>query len=454
MARDVRWSWMLGLLLVGCGGGTGSGSTGTGNGGGSSGGGSAAGTPPKVEIGAPPGLSWVEGPTSFDDTFDAFDETRWRRSDGWASSEDFNAGWRADHVRFDGGAMTLQIDPESCPAGCSGRPYASGEFASTRFHGYGRYEVRMKPAKGPGLMTSFSLTTGPYEDTRWDEIDLSFLGSNPRRLQVNYISGSNAVRHDKTLELPFDASEDFHAYGIEWTRTAVHWYVDGKRIHSETGSGGPLPSTPGRILMNLWPGTGPSTEQWLGHFTYPSAPVTASFEELRYGPATSTQVLEGFESGDPKGDRIWALDAETGANIEFWPTIGHQGTALVMAYWTSAAQHASLVRAFPVPQDWRQVRWINFWFFGAATQDTFRMELRDNGASPSSAERFEYRFKDDTVGWKWMSVPLGSFTRRKDWQPAGAPNDGLTLSAVQGLAFEPLGGANHTVRLDDIELEQ
>ena len=107
-----------------------------------------------------------------------------------------------------------------------------------------------------------------------------------------------------------------------------------------------------------------------------------------------------------------------------------------------------------IRDSWRGVRYLNFWFRGTATGDPFRLELRDNGTGPDKAERFEYRFQDDFVGWKWVSVPMTAFKRRTDWQPAGAPNDGLTLSAVRGLAFEPLGGDGRSVLFDDIQLER
>lgn len=453
MARNMKWGLLaIGLALAGCGGNGNAGTDGGSNtGGGNNPGGNNPGTngggSPSGNIGAPPSLSWIDGYPAFDDTFDAFDATRWRRSDNWASSEDFNAGWREDHVRFTGGKMELRLDDQPCSTGgCSGRPYASGEFASTRFHGYGRYEVRMKPAHASGTLTAFAITTGPFEWTRWDEIDIAFVGLNTRRFQASYIT--DGQRRDTGIDLPFDAADDFHTYGIEWTREALHWYVDGKRVHTETGARGPLPSQPGRILVNFWPGVGPSTESWMGRFTYPGTPLASVYDEFRYGPAAPTELLEDFEIPG-----TWKQD-DPGAQMSTWHQEGHQGQALVMSYWVKDASHPNIARTFGTPQDWSQVRHLNFWFRGTNTQDRFRLELRDNGGSAGTAERFEYRFQDDFVGWKWVSVPMSAFTRRTDWQPAGAPNDGLTLSAVRGLSFEPLSGNGSTVLFDDLQLER
>ncbi|MCU0735510.1 MAG: hypothetical protein MUF20_08290, partial [Methylotetracoccus sp.] len=51
-----------------------------------------------------------------------------------------------------------------------------------------------------------------------------------------------------------------------------------------------------------------------------------------------------------------------------------------------------------------------------------------------AAERFEASFVDDFTGWKKVSIPFSNFTRSAN-QPASAPNDGLTLSAVNGYGF-------------------
>ena len=127
--------------------------------------------------------------------------------------------------------------------------------------------------------------------------------------------------------------------------------------------------------------------------------------------------------------------------------------ALALDYSVGSTARASVVRVFESPQDWSQVRYLDFWFFGQATGQPFRVELLDNGSSADTAERFEYRFRDDFKGWKRVSVPPESFSRSPDGQPAGAPQDGLTLSAVRGLAFQPLEGSG-SFRVDHLELER
>ncbi|WP_084735518.1 family 16 glycosylhydrolase [Cystobacter ferrugineus] len=457
MAHDSKWKRMaLALLLTACGSngtpdGDDPGGDGNTGGGDPPGGQTPSGPPPPIQLGAPPSLEWREGYSAFNEPFDALDLGRWRPSDGWANSGDFNAGWRADHAVVTDGRLDLLLDTATCSTGgCSGRPYASGEVATQRYYGHGRYEVRMKPVRTPGTMTAFAITTGPAESTRSDAIDLAILGQNTKALRLNYIT--NGQRHDLGVNLPFDAADDFHTYGIEWTRDAIHWYVDDQRIHSETGHKGALPSVPGRALVNFWPGNPGSTASWMGRFTYPGSPLVVSVEHLRYSPAAPVELLESFET--PEQAALWVRTVGPGASLTARQSNqGHQGKSLYLDYTTSATAYAYTARTFSEPQDWTGVRYLNFWFRGYQTGNRFRVELRDNGPSADAAERFESLFQDDFKGWKWVSVPLTAFTRRTDGQPTGAPEDGLTLSGVWGLAFQPLAGNNEAF-IDDIELER
>ncbi len=287
-----------------------------------------------------PSIPWTQGPDSFHEPLDAFDPGRWFRADAWTTGGEFNVGWRADHIRFADGKMELRLDTTPCPEGCSGRPYASGEYASTRYYGFGRYEVRMKPARGSGTVTSFVLHTGASEQTRWDEIDIEFLGKDTRRFQTNYFT-DGVGRHETMIDLPFDAADDFHTYGFEYTREAIHWYVDGKRVHTETGTRGPLPFHPGKVIMNFWPGTG--IDIWSGAFTYPGSPMVATYDSIRHAPAAAMTVLEDFESSTALG--AWTVVAGSGAQLSKSSQGGHMGAkALALDYSVGTTARASVVR--------------------------------------------------------------------------------------------------------------
>ena len=170
--------------------------------------------------------------------------------------------------------MTLTLDNATCPTGCSGKPYASGEYRTLDVYGYGKFETRMKAAKGSGIVTSFFI----YNQSPWHEIDVEILGKDTTQIQTNYFT-DGVGGHETLLHLGFDASADFHNYAIVWSASSIKWYVDDVLIHTETGTRGPLPTVPGKVMVNLWPGTG--VDSWLGPFSY-SGPLNAQYKWIQY----------------------------------------------------------------------------------------------------------------------------------------------------------------------------
>ena len=69
---------------------------------------------------------------------------------------------------------------------------------------------------------------------------------------------------------------------------------------------------------------------------------------------------------------------------------------------------------------------------------------------PDSAERFETTFTDAVSGWQQVSIPITDFVRSAD-QPAGAPDDGLTLSDVWGYGFDLPYAAAGTYQIDVVQ---
>lgn len=228
--------------------------------------------------------AYAVGGAFFDDlTF--YDTTLWSKSNGWTNGDPFNVGWRDDHIYYNAfGNMVLQLDDIPCPAGCSARPYASGEYQSIDTYGYGKFATRMKAASGDGLVTSFFTYTGTAGGPDHDEIDIEILGKDTWSMQINYfVAGVGG--HEVTIPLGFDASAGYHNYGFMWTANEIKWYVDGVLVHTETANpaiGKLLPSLPGKIMANLWAGTG--VDAWLNPFVYPGTPIHAKYDWIRYLP--------------------------------------------------------------------------------------------------------------------------------------------------------------------------
>ncbi|GEM49056.1 carbohydrate binding domain-containing protein [Deinococcus cellulosilyticus] len=100
---------------------------------------------------------------------------------------------------------------------------------------------------------------------------------------------------------------------------------------------------------------------------------------------------------------------------------------------------------------------IRFWFRGSGSGNPIQFELLDNRGrdqTADSAERFFFRFTDDSAEWKQVSIPFSALQRRSDFQPAGAPSDGLTLKEVWGYALNlPQGETTYAFDRFEAHLE-
>ena len=159
-------------------------------------------------------------------------------------------------------------------------PLDSAEIHVPRKTGYGRYEVIMKPAGTPGVISSFFTYTGPFYGNPHDEIDIEFLGKNRDEVEFNtYKEGrpSGGVRH----ELGYIASEEFHLYAYEWQPEFVKFYIDGVLVHELTDEDVELPRYAGKMMVNLWTGT---MTDWHGEAQI-TGNTTSEYKCIAYRPA-------------------------------------------------------------------------------------------------------------------------------------------------------------------------
>ena len=190
----------------------------------------------------------------FGEGFDAYDTDKMQIADGWSNGGMFDCTWSSANVGFSDGKLNLSIYGN----GWSG--YTGGECRTNQTFGYGMYDVSMKPAKNDGIVSSFFTYTGPTDGTVWDEIDIEFLGKDTTKVQFNYYT-NGVGNHEYLYDLGFDASEGFHHYGFYWGESSITWYVDEKPVYTATKD---IPSTPGKIMMNIWNGTG--VDSWLNRY--------------------------------------------------------------------------------------------------------------------------------------------------------------------------------------------
>lgn len=134
-------------------------------------------------------------------------------------------------------------------------------------------------------------------------------------------------------------------------------------------------------------------------------------------------------------------------------------TVLAVNYNIDSAGWGGFTYVFTDGSNWTSDNWANmgefdFMFYGNNTGKQVQIDIFDNRnpkETGDSAERWYYRFDDDAKGWRAFSIPFGLFQRRTDFQPNGAPDDGLGLDQVSGFAFVfPAGVGAQVAYLDDI----
>lgn len=156
---------------------------------------------------------------------------------------------------------------------------------------YGRYEIRMQAASGPGVVTGFFTYSGPHYGTRHDEIDIEFLGRDTRQMHVAWFVDGKL--ENKFIDLGFDAAEEMVDYAFEWHPEKLRWFADDVLIFEHHAKNGPIPTVPGRLFVNLW-AADPSIAQWAGEIDKDTR-TKAFVEHVRFTP------LGSLSPNDPGG---------------------------------------------------------------------------------------------------------------------------------------------------------
>lgn len=208
--------------------------------------------------------------STFELDFDSLEDKKMTIADGWSNEGQFDCTWEKDNVIFGDSVMSLYIND-----GNEEGEYTGGEYSSDNIFGYGDYEIIMKPIKNDGVVSSFFVYTGSSNNTQWDEIDIEFLGKDTTKVQFNYYT-NGIGKHEYIYDLGFDSSEEFHKYEFKWRANSIRWYVDGKLAHIAFKN---IPHTPGKIMMNVWPGIG--VDDWLKPYDG-TTPLKAEYEYMYY----------------------------------------------------------------------------------------------------------------------------------------------------------------------------
>ncbi|RAL16888.1 glycoside hydrolase family 16 protein [Aspergillus homomorphus CBS 101889] len=181
------------------------------------------------------------------------------------------AGWTAtaNNVTFDenGAAFTVHQRGQA--------PTIQTNF----YFFFGRAEVVMKAAGGTGIVSSIVL-----ESDDLDEVDWEALGGDTTQIETNYFGKGDTTTYDRATWVGISSpQENWHTYTIDWTETALKWYVDGNLVrtlaYADASGGTRFPQTPMNLRIGIWAGgdadNAPGTIEWAGGQTdYSKAPFT------------------------------------------------------------------------------------------------------------------------------------------------------------------------------------
>lgn len=195
----------------------------------------------------------------------------------------FDTDWRRAQVTTgfmnDGSGLKLRLAPHRDGL----NRFAGGSIRREKTSHYGLYEVRMRAASHPGVVTGFFSYTGPHYGTRHDEIDIEILGRNTHQIHVAWFVDGQLK--NRFIDLGFDAAREMATYAFEWCPGGLRWFVNGREIYAHSATDGAVPDVPGRLFVNLW-AADPSISNWAGT-VQPGTRTQARVEYVRFVPNRS-----------------------------------------------------------------------------------------------------------------------------------------------------------------------
>ena len=95
-------------------------------------------------------------------------------------------------------------------------------------------------------------------------------------------------------------------------------------------------------------------------------------------------------------------------------------------------------------RDWRGFKSLVFDARFSGSGQKYVVKIRED------VENFDQTIVDDVRGWHTVTIPFSSF-QRAQWQPTGAPDDGLNLTNVERLMLLTTSG-NSVLSIDNVSI--
>lgn len=277
---------------------------------------------------------------------------------GWGNNE--QQYYQSSNASVANGILNITARKQSV----GGRQYTSARMISRdkRQFTYGRIEARMKLPLGQGLWPAFWMLGSNIGTVGWPacgEIDImEHTNSSNNILGTIHWNGTNGYFY--YTGNTYTSAADYHVYRIDWTPTAITWYVDGVQFHTANIANN-INSTeefhrPHFLLLNLAVG-GNLPGQTIDES---KLPATMSVDYVR--------VYNAVETSTPVGQTITLR----GANNQF--VSGENGATAMRCNRASAG-------------DWERFTIVDAGGGKVALRSMGKYISSENGAAPLTCSR-------------------------------------------------------------------
>jgi hypothetical protein len=166
------------------------------------------------------------------------------------------------------------------------KDFKGAEIYSNQSWKYGKMEMRMRMAKGDGILSTFFTYKNGSEvsGTFWEEIDIEVFGKNNAQTFQSNIITNNPRKYSEEVHSPgYSMGDDYHTFKLEWTPDYVAWYIDDVVMRKSTGAQVKELTNSQSFRFNLWAA---NITSWVGTFNGNSLPVYQYVNWIRYSKYT------------------------------------------------------------------------------------------------------------------------------------------------------------------------
>jgi hypothetical protein len=176
-------------------------------------------------------------------------------------------------------------------------------------------------------------------------------------------------------------------------------------------------------------------------------------------------VIDSFEGKIIGGENATVdYGSGSGAKVDIFPAkepVCDGKQSLKITYDASSGGYIWIARGYNLiiknAAQWKiapsKIKWdiydaLTFFIYGESSGNDIAVDIVDNGK-----EYWRTLIKDDTKGWKEVTIPFADFKTRTDWQPDTATRNNTIDFPVEAFQFAPKSGAG-TIFIDKVSLHK